>query len=146
MISSILGDYLIFRLSWLYGHGKQNFITKLLELAQIQSILKIADDESSVPTYTGTVVWLTLKALAENMTGLYHLTSGGMASRLDWAMEIFASLNIKKEIAPVSMEYFNLAAHRPKNSAMTNGLISSALGVTIPDWQLDLRYFLKTNF
>jgi dTDP-4-dehydrorhamnose reductase len=146
MISSILGDYLIFRLSWLYGNGKQNFITKLLELSDNQDTLKIAEDETSVPTYTGTVVWLTMKALEENLKGLYHLTSGGKASRLDWAREIFDSLSIKKEIEAVSMDYFNLAAHRPKNSAMSNVLLSSLLGVTIPDWQMDLRYFLKTNF
>jgi len=146
MLSSIFDDYLIFRLSWLYGNGKQNFITKLLELSNQQSTLKIANDETSVPTYTGTVVWLTMKALEEGLSGLYHLTSGGKASRLDWSREIFSSLGIVKEIEPVSMDYFNLAAHRPINSAMTNSLISSNLGVTIPDWQMDLRYFLKTNF
>lgn len=42
--------YLIFRTSWVYGRGKQNFLYKLTQWSQSQEYLRIACDEFSVPT------------------------------------------------------------------------------------------------
>ncbi len=80
-----LDRYLVLRLSWVFGAGKQNFIYKLTEWAKNNEYLKIACDEFSVPTYTGMVVDVTLKALEQGMTGRYHLTNSGFCSRYEWA-------------------------------------------------------------
>jgi dTDP-4-dehydrorhamnose reductase len=71
------GESLIFRLSWVFGEGKQNFISKLLEWAAKNEYMKISCDEFSVPTYTDTVVDVTLKALDKGVTGLFHVTNSG---------------------------------------------------------------------
>ena len=78
-------DVLIFRLSWVYGDGKQNFIYKLAEWANKNEYLKIACDEFSVPTHTDTIVNVTLKSLDAGMRGLFHLTNSGFCSRYEWA-------------------------------------------------------------
>jgi len=78
-------NYLLFRVSWVYGRGKQNFIYKLIQWAKNNDYLKIAYDEISVPTSTRTIVEVTLKALDNGLTGLYHLTNSGYASRYEWA-------------------------------------------------------------
>ena len=70
-----LDQCLVLRLSWVFGAGKQNFIYKLIEWARNSEYLKIACDEFSAPTYTGTVVDITLKAIEQGMTGRYHLTN-----------------------------------------------------------------------
>src|SRR3990172_334895 len=92
---------LVLRLSWVFGAGKQNFIYKLTEWARTNEYLKIACDEFSVPTYTGTVVDITLKAIEQGMTGRYHLTNSGFCSRYEWAKQILSAIGMNKFIRPV---------------------------------------------
>ncbi len=137
------GRSLVLRLSWVFGAGKQNFIYKLLEWAKKSEYLKIACDEFSVPTFTRTVVDATLRAVDQGVTGRYHLTNSGFCSRYEWAKVILGSMDIRKFIRPVSMDTFNLQAHRPKFSAMSNGGIAGLLNINIPSWDEAVKSFLK---
>ncbi len=131
--------YLLFRLSWVYGNGKQNFIYKLKQWAEKQDKLKVADDEISVPTSVETIADVTLQAVQNELQGLYHLVNGGYASRYQWALEILKNLGIKKEIVPVSKDMFKLPAKRPDFSAMSNEKIKTELNISIPSWQDALK-------
>jgi dTDP-4-dehydrorhamnose reductase len=137
------GKSLIFRLSWVFGEGKQNFIHKLMLWAQSNEYLKIACDEFSVPTYTDTVAGVTLKALEQRVTGLYHLTNSGYCSRYEWAQSVFRELGINKFIRPVASTVFNLPAKRPGFSAMSNEKLSRLLDIRIPSWEEGVRSFLR---
>jgi dTDP-4-dehydrorhamnose reductase len=134
---------LVLRLSWVFGAGKQNFIYKLTEWARNNEYLKIACDEFSVPTYTGMVVDITLKAIEQGMTGRYHLTNSGFCSRYEWAKLILNTAGVKKFIRPVTMDAFNLPAKRPKFSAMINSKLAGLLNVEIPAWEESVRSFLR---
>ncbi len=137
------GKSLVFRLSWVFGDGKQNFIHKLLEWSKNNEYLKIACDEFSVPTYTNTVADITLKALDQGVTGLYHLTNSGFCSRYEWARAVFRDLGINKFIRPVTSDIFNLPARRPKFSAMSNDKLSQVLDIRIPSWEEGVLSFLR---
>lgn len=128
-------NFLILRLSWVFGDGKQNFIYKLLQWAEKNNILKIAFDEVSVPTYTHTIVEATLKAINNQLKGLYHLTNSGYASRYEWAKYVLKKLNKKNILYPVSKDIFNLPAKRPGFSAMSNELLSNIIKIEIPFWE-----------
>jgi dTDP-4-dehydrorhamnose reductase len=141
IIQKVLENYLIFRVSWVYGEGTQNFLYKLEEWAKKQEVLKVVVDEFSVPTSTKTIVEVTLKAIDAGLTGLHHLTNSGYASRYEWAKEYFKLKGINKLIYPALQADFNLPAKRPKWSVMSNEQISKALGITIRDWKEDLKSF-----
>ncbi len=136
-------DYLILRVSWVYGEGRNNFIYKLLQWVKNQEYLKIAYDEFSVPTSTRTITDITFKALNSGLKGQFHLTNSGYASRYEWAKEILSAKKIDKFIYPVSKEMFNLPVKRPDFSAMSNRKISEALGREISSWEWGLRKFLR---
>lgn len=136
---------LVLRLSWVFGAGKQNFIYKLIEWAKNSEYLKIACDEFSVPTYTDTVVDVTLKALEQGLTGQYHLTNSGFCSRYEWAKVILSAVGVNKFIRPVTMETFNLPAKRPKYSAMSNRKLADSLNIDIPSWEESVKLFLLEN-
>jgi dTDP-4-dehydrorhamnose reductase len=138
--------YLILRLSWVFGEGEQNFIHKLLTWSEKNEYLNIACDEVSVPTYTETIVSVTLKALNQELTGTYHLTNSGYASRYEWARFIVKTLKIDKFIYPVSMESFKLPARRPVFSAMSNEKISGASGIIIPSWEDGVADFIRNYY
>jgi len=142
-IQEVLENYLIFRVSWVYGKGTQNFLYKLEEWAKKQEVLKIVVDEFSVPTSTKTIVEVTLKALDAGLTGLYHLTNSGYASRYEWAKEYFRLKGINKLIYPALQADFNLPAKRPKWSVMSNEKISKALGIAIRDWREELKSLIR---
>jgi dTDP-4-dehydrorhamnose reductase len=140
-----LDHCLVLRLSWVFGAGKQNFIYKLIEWAKNSEYLKIACDEFSVPTYTDTVVDVTLKALDQGLTGQYHLTNSGFCSRYEWAKVILSAVGVNKFIRPVTMETFNLPAKRPKYSAMSNRKLAERLNIDIPTWEESVKLFLLEN-
>lgn len=141
-IKEISENYLIFRVSWLYGRGKQNFIAKFLDWAKNSRLLQIAENEVSVPTYTGTVAWIVQKAIKSELRGLYHIVNDGSCSRFELAQFIAEIMNVKAELEPVDKDIFNLPAKRPNFSVLDNTKIKNELGIAIPDWKMDLRYFL----
>lgn len=143
IIKNYLENYLIFRVSWLYGEGENNFLYKLNQWAKNQEYLRIACDEFSIPTSTRIVVELTLRSLREGLTGLYHLTNTDYCSRYEWAKEYFKLANIKKFIYPAYQAEFNLPAKRPRFSAMSNQKISILLNMDIPTWEEELEKFVR---
>jgi dTDP-4-dehydrorhamnose reductase len=143
-VREVLGSKaLIFRLSWVFGQGKQNFIRKFLERAGSPDVLKVTCDEFSVPTWTGTVVDVVMQALDQGLNGLYHLTNSGYCSRYEWAKLILKTVGIVRFVRPVSMDSFSLPAHRPGFSAMSNLRIERALSISIPAWEDAVAAFLR---
>jgi dTDP-4-dehydrorhamnose reductase len=143
LVKQILEDYLIFRVSWVYGEGKQNFIYKLLLWAKEREVLQIAFNEVSVPTYTGFIVEKTLKALEKGLTGLYHLVPRGYASRYEWAKLTLKLFGINKILIPVQKEIFNLPAKRPDFSAMSCSIIEKELGEEFEEWSKVCETFVN---
>lgn len=142
LIKASTERHLIFRVSWVYGDGKQNFLYKLTQWAEKQPYLKIACDEFSVPTSTKTIVEATLKAIKKGLTGLYHLTNSGYASRYEWAKEYFKIKGVNKLIYPVYQSDFNLPAKRPRWSVMSNHMLAKELQTVIKFWDEELEDFL----
>jgi dTDP-4-dehydrorhamnose reductase len=145
-ISDTFDQYMIFRLSWVYGNGSQNFIHKVKEWSKINSELKISDDEISIPTSTEFIVANTLKAYSEKLTGLYHLTPENHTSRYLWTKRIFENLRQSVNLIPAKKSDFLLAAKRPDFSAMNSKKISNLLGSNFDSWEFYLdRYMASLN-
>jgi dTDP-4-dehydrorhamnose reductase len=143
-------NFLLFRLSWVFGKGKQNFLYKLYNWAKSKQVLKISADETSVPTYTEDVVKITIKSLEKDVTGLYHLPNSGYCSRCELARYFLKKLNLNNIIVPVSKDEFKTKAERPLFSAMSNKNVSKKLAINIPSWEnaverFILRYFKSNN-
>ena len=137
----ILSNVLVFRLSWVIGKGKQNFLYKLTQWAKNNSVLKISSNEISVPTFTNTIVKITLLSLEKELTGLYHLTNSGCASRYELAEKYIQKMGLKNILEPVLMETFSTKAKRPGCSAMSNQKISEALNISIPKWDEEIMKY-----
>ncbi len=142
-LRAIIADHLVLRTSWVYGEGKQNFLYKFSQWAQKSGEIKVSVDEVSVPTYVEDIVWVTLKALEKGMTGLYHLTSSGYASRYEWAKAFVKAAGLSTQVMPVPMSFFSLKALRPSFSAMSNEKISKELGIKIPSWQEGVEKYVR---
>ncbi|NTV30091.1 MAG: dTDP-4-dehydrorhamnose reductase [Candidatus Omnitrophica bacterium] len=136
------GDYLLFRVSWVVGDGKQNFLYKVSQWAAKTDTLRIADDEVSVPTSADTIARVSRQAWQEGLSGLYHLASSGQASRYELTRFYLDLIGLKdKTVLPVPMASFPAKARRPGYSVLSNAALSRALGVTLPDWKEGLQEF-----
>ncbi len=144
-VSSTLEEYVLFRLSWVIGQGRQNFLYKLTQWAREKDYLMIVDDEVSVPTFTRDAAELTLLALENDLRGLYHLTSSGQCSRYDLARVFAEAKKLPVEIRPASVKDFPAEVKRPLFSVLSNRKLSRALDVEIPSWKESLSRFLSAQ-
>ncbi len=142
-ISKVSESYLVFRVSWLFGEGKQNFLSKVLNWTESNEILHIAYDEFSVPTYTETVAEISWLAYKKGLKGLYHLTSRGYCSRLELTKFFLEKIGIARRIIPVSASSFNLQAKRPFFSVLDSSKLEKTLNIKLPHWMEVVSSFAK---
>jgi dTDP-4-dehydrorhamnose reductase len=135
-------DYIVFRTSWVFGDGNQNFIYKLRQWAKANHVLKISCDEVSVPTFVDDIVHVTLLAVNKNLKGLFHLTNTGYASRYEWARYVMSLLDMDHTIIPVPMNTFPCKARRPLFVPMSNENLSKKLEIDIPHWKNSVKRYL----
>lgn len=133
---------LVFRLSWVYGLGQQNFIYKLFEWSRKQRVLKIVDDEISVPSSVKFIAERVLEALDNDLKGLYHLTPKGACSRYEWALMIKKHLALNVGIHPAKIIDFEQKIKRPHFSAMSSEKLSEDLGIQFKSWDEELDDYL----
>ena len=141
-IKKHLVNFLILRVSWVIGSGKQNFLYKLVQWAQQNRVLKISADEVSIPTFTEDIVKITLLSLDKQLRGLYHAASSGYCSRYELAKYFIKKIGLKNLIIPVPLSTLNIKTQRPLFSAISNGKISKDLNISIPDWEYGLERFI----
>ena len=139
------GQYLIFRTSWLYGDGAQNFLHKLVEWAGKQKVLKVVADQVSVPTSAADVVDATIEACEKGIRGLYHLTNSGYATRYEVARYFLERLGAKALILPVSTSLFPSPARRPYFSAMSGSRLALAVGHEMPHWKDAMNRYVDSS-
>lgn len=144
-VKEVLENYLIFRVSWVFGRGTQNFFHKLKQWSANNPTLKISSDEVSIPTYTEDIVKYTLMSLEKGLRGIYHLTNTNYASRYEVARYFAQKTGLSNIIIPVPSSSFNCLAKRPLFSPMSNQKLSIDLGVQLPTWQDALERFIKDN-
>ena len=135
-------DFIVFRTSWVFGDGMQNFIYKLRQWAKRNKVLKISCDEVSVPTFVDDIVNVTLQAINKNLKGLFHLTNTGYASRYEWARHVIELLKMDHTIIPVPMNTFPCKARRPLFVPMSNENLSKKLEIDIPHWKDSVKRYL----
>jgi len=152
---------LIFRLAWLYSMRGNSFVTKFLEWAKSYETIRVVDDQIGNPTWARFVAEVTASVLSQAITAekllydwfaernwIYHLTSGGEASRYDWACEIYKNTPNKenllvKEIKPAKTADFPAAAQRPAYSSLNCKKMESIFKMHVPIWKDQLANCLS---
>jgi dTDP-4-dehydrorhamnose reductase len=134
ILQEALSRFLLLRVSWVFGEGKQNFLHKLLQWADGGGVLRVVDNQISIPTPTRDIVRLTLLAMHAGLNGIYHMTASGYASRFEVARYFLTKMGVTNTLIPVSTDYFPSPAKRPRFSALSNAKLAVTLGAEIPGW------------
>lgn len=120
-------DFYIIRTSWLFGKlgpgqaNKKSFIDLMIEKANNKEDLKVVEDELGKPTYTLDLAQAS-RALVEETKpfGIYHLVNTGVASRYDWAHEIFKIKGLDVKVEAIKGNSLARMAKRPHYEVLNN--------------------------
>ncbi len=151
-VKAWVDNYVVMRISWVYGQYGKNFVKTMYRLATEQRTakqnggpvkpLKVVSDQIGNPTWTNEIARQTKVVLEEGMFGLLHATSEGETSWYGFAKSIFDELNMDVDVVPCTTEEFPRPARRPKYSALENRRLNEAgLNVMRP-YDVALRNFL----
>jgi len=140
-IREVYKNYLIIRVSWVFG-GNNNFVTKLINWSKQNQELEIISDQISSPTYTYDLVKAVLLLINKNISGTFHITNTPV-NKIEWAKYILAKINWTGKIHAVNMESVNFIAPRPKYAILDNSLFQYSVNWEMPDWQEATDRFLK---
>jgi dTDP-4-dehydrorhamnose reductase len=161
--------HLIFRTSWVYATSGQNFLLTLLRLGSQREELPMVRDQIGTPNWSRNIARTTMAALNdlctksdllssfEEISGTYHLSATGAASRFDFAQAICDELClapsvppwvaiatggrpfILRRILPITSAEFPTPATRPLYSVLSNKRLSGTFGIPSSEWRSQLH-------
>jgi dTDP-4-dehydrorhamnose reductase len=119
----------VVRTSWLFGVGGKNFGSRVIGYAREGAPIKGVTDQTSIPSYAPDVSARIEEIVTLGVHGLYHVTSTGPATWLEFARAALGLAGLgDTEIEPVRRADLNQRAPRPHNTAM-RCLLSEKLGL-----------------
>lgn len=132
----------VLRTAWLFGPGKKNFITTILDACARKKTLKIVDDQIGSPTYTLDLAAWSLALASRKATGIWNTVNSGRASWCELASEAVALASAPCGIHPIPSSQWPQKAERPKFSVLDNSKLANFLGKKPRPWPQALRNYL----
>lgn len=142
LIETILSQFFIVRISWVFGINGSNFIKTMRKLADSQPVVRVVADQIGAPTYTRDLSILLLDMIQTEQYGIYHASNSGVCSWSDFAKELFKLDNRSVTVHPITSEEFPTKAKRPKNSRLSKEKLTENGFTPLPKWQDALARFL----
>ncbi|HEY3163933.1 MAG TPA: NAD(P)-dependent oxidoreductase [Candidatus Limnocylindrales bacterium] len=137
----------IVRTAWLFGPPGNDFPAKILSAAERAAAagepLRLVADEVGSPSYTQDVA----EAIAELIgsaafAGTHHLVNGGIASRADWARELFRQAGVSVATEDVPASTWPRASTPPAWAVLEPSPLPG--GEPLRPWQAALADYLPT--
>ncbi|MGG2024810.1 dTDP-4-dehydrorhamnose reductase [Gottfriedia sp. S16(2024)] len=146
VVQSLIENYFIIRVSWVFGVNGNNFIKTMLRLSETRNELNIVEDQIGSPTYTVDLAILIVDLIKSDKYGIYHATNEGFTSWADFAKEIFKQTDSKTLVKSIASEDYPTRAARPKNSRLSKQKLVDNGFQSLPSWQDALaRYLVQLN-
>jgi len=165
---SAMGQYAIFRTSWVYGDGG-NFVRTILRLAKELEELKIIADQFGVPTSADWLAKISLSLVLNKQgkiqlfpSGIYHAVPAGETTWHELAVTVVTAAieaGVALKVRPDSIKAiqaieYPLPAPRPMNSRMSTDKLQSALALSssyndpikeleFPHWEVLVRDYIR---
>ncbi len=145
-LQTILDQWFIVRISWVFGRNGNNFVKTMLRLSESRDELKVVCDQFGSPTYTLDLAYLLIDMIQTDKFGIYHATNEGICNWAEFAQEIFKLAGKHVQVEGITTEAYPTKAIRPKNSRMDKQKLQEAGFKPLPSWQDALtRYIQELN-
>jgi dTDP-4-dehydrorhamnose reductase len=154
-ITSIIDDYIIVRIGWVYGSYGHNFVKTIIrhgtdqlrakQEGKVAQTIQVVADQVGNPTWSMDIARQTHAIIQSGLFGLFHVASQGETSWFDFTRLIFEKLQMPVALESCSSEEFAQAANRPAYSALGNSRISEAGIDIMRDYQHAIGDFLQLH-
>lgn len=142
--------HIILRTSWVFSQKGNNFVKKMLQLAESKDSLNVVSDQFGAPTYAGdianAIIVIAQKIIeGQKSFGIYHFSGRPKISWEKFAIKIFDAalkeklIHRKIKINAISSEDFKTVAKRPLNSALDCQKIHDIFSIEQSDWNSELK-------
>jgi dTDP-4-dehydrorhamnose reductase len=139
-------QYCIMRTAWLFGPGRKNFVSTILNACRKSDEISVVHDQTGSPTYTRDLAQWSLKLAELEADGIFHAVNCGQASWCDLACESVSLAEAQCRVQPIKSEQWPQQAKRPPFSVLDTGRLTRAIGVAPRPWPLALREYLYREY
>lgn len=137
---------LVVRSAWLFGPGRDNFVSKVLAIARSGRPLRVVRDQVGSPTYTLDLARALLDLGRRRAPGLLHLVNRGLASRYELARQALVLAGLDPEaVTPIATAELGQPAARPAWSVLESRRAARLLGGPLPVWLDGLRRYINAE-
>ncbi|MDR1946411.1 MAG: dTDP-4-dehydrorhamnose reductase [Desulfovibrio sp.] len=145
LLTSGQENCLVVRTAWLFGPGRENFVTTILDRCRREKSINVVHDRVGSPTYTEDLAHYALKLVESEARGLFHLVGSGEASWCELADEAVRLARLECLIRPVTSAEFPRKAPRPAYSVLDCSSFERMTGIKPRPWPQALRDFIYAN-
>lgn len=138
-----LDEYLIVRISWVFGINGKNFIKTMLNLAETKEEISVVCDQIGSPTYTEDLSKLLVDMVKNDKNGLFFATNEGYCSWYEFAKYIFEINNKNIKVNKILTKDYKTLAKRPINSKLSKDKLDEENLQRLPDWKDATKRFCK---
>jgi dTDP-4-dehydrorhamnose reductase len=130
-----VADGLIVRTQWLFGAGRRNFISAILERAGRGEELRVVADQWGCPTWTAHLAPMVWRAALAGWVGVLHVAARGVATWLDVALAALDAAGLRARLTAVSLDDWPSAARRPRFAPLATDRYAELAGGSPPGWR-----------
>lgn len=143
-VSSVLENYFIVRIAWVFGLNGKNFIKTMINVGKTHDAVRVVNDQIGTPTYTLDLARLLVDMIETEKYGYYHATNeGGYISWYEFCCEFYKQYGLNTKVIPVTTAEYGLSkAARPFNSRLDKSKLVKAGFMPLPDWKDAVRRYL----
>lgn len=132
--------HLIIRSSWVYGTGKDDFMTYVLDKAAKGETFEVPMDVISTPTSALTLAKFVELMIDRQEYGIYHASCEGSCSRRSFAQEILRGYGYDDRLAE------GVFAGDKKTSTLLENLMMKMTGIyEMPHWKDDFNAYIERH-
>lgn len=142
-VRETLDEHFIVRISWVFGINGNNFVKKMLQLAETRDELSIVCDQIGSPTYTADLAPLLCDMIETEKYGTYHATNENICSWAEFAEEIFRLAGKNVKVNHILTKDYPVKARRPLNSRMSKQKLDDMNFRRLPTWQDALARYIE---
>lgn len=134
--------WLVVRTSWLYGEGRPNFVTNVLDWIKTQPALRLVWDKQGSPTYVVDLAQAIRDLVDTGITHeICHASGEGVCNWVEYGQEILKLTGLQKEIQPITFDDLQRPATRPAHTGLHSAVLEKH-GFPMRPWQEALQEFL----
>lgn len=136
----------IVRTAWLFGPGRKNFITTILEACRKRDTISVVHDQTGSPTYTLDLAHWSLLLAKQKASGIFHAANAGTATWCELACEAVTLSERHCRVDPIASSQWPLPAARPSYSVLNTDKLAQTIGIKPRPWPQALREYIYAEY